>query len=248
MITKAYHRFINRANHFDADLELIDILSEAVKKNALTPRTGQVLFNHLNPTKHTTLAGRKNNRRSRAITVSHLKRTVYSAYIKDLFEDVEQYLIELIAAASSSTLSSDRLVGEHKVSIEINEILKCGNWEAVVNLVANNLFRKLQETRKTVKLFEEIDKKLGLGIDKQILDDALPYLEMRHLLVHSDGKVDAKFCQSYPEFGYTAGQNLQMNYPTISSARAKVFALAKEMDSKATQKLTIAAKYIHGNK
>lgn len=246
MITKAFHRFTNRASHFNADLELIDILTHAVSKNELTPTAGQYIFKHIDANKHTTLINRTNNSQSRKLAVSHLKRTIYSAFIKDIFEDVEQYLVDLIIAASSSSLSQDRLVGEHKISIPINDILKCGSWDAVVALVANDLFRKLQEARKTTLVFEQVDKKLGLNLDEQVIKEAMPYLEMRHLLVHSDGKADKKFCESFPDFGYTIGKSIPLNYPVISAAREKITTLVKEIDSKATSKLNIATKYIHG--
>lgn len=248
MVTKAFHRFTSRAAHFNADLELVDILTSAVRNNDLTPAAGLHLFKHLDANKHITLSNRVNNGHSRKLAVSHLKKTVLSAYLKDLFEDVELYLVELIIAATSSNLSPSRLVGEHNITIQINDILKCGNWDAVVALVANNLFRKLQEARKTMLTFDLIDRKLGLGIEKQILNDAMPYLEMRHLLVHSDGKADEKFCENYPTFGLTSGASIPLNYSVISTAREKITSLVKEIDEKAVTKLAMATKYIQGQK
>ena len=136
MITKALHRFTNRAAHYDADLELIDVFVRSVQKNELTPKDGKLILRHIEPDKHKTLINRAPNKGGRTAALTHLKRNVYGSYIKDLFEEVELYLIDLLIAVTATDISPDRLVGEHKVTFDINEILKCESWENVIKLVS----------------------------------------------------------------------------------------------------------------
>ncbi|SNR52889.1 hypothetical protein [Hymenobacter mucosus] len=246
MITKALHRFVSRVAHYNADLELIDVFAQSVYKNELTPRDGKLILRHVNPEKHKTLANRTSSHGGRSVAVSHLKKNVYGSYIKDLFEEVELYLIDILAAVTASDITPDRLVGQHKISFDINDILKCGNWDGVIRLLSKELFRKIQNTQKsTLYLLESIDTKLDLGADKTVIREAMPYLELRHLLVHSDGKADKNFCTSYPEFGAIEGEGIKLTFEVVSAARTKVVALVENYDGCVIRNLRLPDKFIH---
>ena len=81
-------------------------------------------------------------------------------------------------------------------------------------------------------MLEKIDAKLNLGADKAKGDAAMPYFDMRHLLVHADGLVDAAFCAAYPGFRETAGKRLSLTVLRIRRARTTVEALIKEYDDR----------------
>lgn len=183
MKTKYLVRFLNRAAQFEADLELIDVFFTASMAGQLA--SNQYLFKYVAPQKHVRLASRKVNRHNRELALNHLKGTIRAAFLKDIYEDVSTYITDLLAGAARAGLSPERLIGENKMSFEVNDVLKCGCWESVINLVAESLFRKLENERSTLKLLIAIDKKLNLGVPEKVIQDALPYLEIRHLLVHS---------------------------------------------------------------
>ncbi|RTQ45853.1 hypothetical protein EJV47_23780 [Hymenobacter gummosus] len=246
MITKALHRFTSRVAHYDADLELVDVFIQSVHKNELTPQDGKLILRHVNPDKHKTLAKRTPSSGGRAAAVSHLRRNVYGSYIKDLFEEVELYLIDLLVAVTATDIAPDRLVGQHKVTLDINEILKCGSWDGLIHLLSKELFRKIQNTQKsTLYVLESIDSKLNLGADEVVRREAMPYLELRHLLVHADGKADKNFCTTYPEMGATEDESIKLTFEVVSAARTKVVALIENYDKCVIEKLSLPDKFIH---
>lgn len=73
----------------------------------------------------------------------------------------------------------------------------------------------------------------------------MPYLELRHLLVHADGKADKNFCASYPEMGATEGDSVKLTFEVASAARIKVVALIKNYDKCVVEKLGLPDKFIH---
>src|SRR5689334_12453937 len=100
MKTKYFARFLNRSAHFDADLELVDILHIAIKHGILVPAEGDALFDFLNSDKHPRLSGRKSTSHGRVIAIGHLKSTLVASFIKDIYEDLTGYITDLIAGAA----------------------------------------------------------------------------------------------------------------------------------------------------
>lgn len=244
MKTKAFVRFLNRAAHFDADIELVDVLNLANRAGSLHSSTERYLFKYVLPDKHPRLANRTNSDHSRQLAITHLKATLCASFIKDIYEDLYAYLREILTAAAENGLDPNRLIGEHKLALEGNDLLRAGTWQAVVQLVSDGLFRKLENLQDTKKLIEKFNDKLNLGVDSTKIDAALPYFEIRHLLVHNDGLADAKFCNQFTTFGATVGQRLTMDYETINSARTAICALVTEYDEKVVANSVVPNSYL----
>lgn len=235
MATKPQLRFLNRAARFDADIELVDVFAIAVRKGDLTPVGGAPLLQHVDKRKHPRLAGQKPSDHNRKLVVAHLKKSINASYIKDLYEDFAAYLTDLVVCAARRGFSPDQLIGDHRLQIEANDLLKCGSYDAVLTLVGESLFRKLENLRSTKKLIESLDKKLGLGLDRALVDAALPYLELRHLLVHADGVADDAFCERFPDFGATPHEQIPLTSSTAGNARTAITRLVAHIDAKALQ-------------
>lgn len=233
MKTKPYVRFLNRVAHYDADIEIADVFSRSLP--ALHTAGGLRIFDAVDPTHHPRLAARVPSPHNRRLALSHLKSTLYSSFLKDLYEDVSAYLTDILAAAARHGFDPKRLVGDVKVEVRPNDILTAGNWKNVVELVAQAIFRGLENRRNTKELLTRINSTLDLGVQANRIKNALPYLEMRHLLVHKDGIADSKFCDEFPTFCST-GQKLQLDYLMIQDARRAVTALVEEFDNKVVAK------------
>lgn len=241
MKTKFHVRFFNRAAHLDADIELADVLKISIGHGALHTNGGQHIFDSVNPQQHPRLAARVNSQQSRRTAANHLKSTLCSSFLKDIYEDLTQYLQEVLEAAARNGLDPNRLIGEHKVSFEANEVLAAGNWTKVVEMVSKSVFRKLEAEKSTKSLLQKINTKLNLGVRTTTIDAALPYFELRHLLVHADGKADQTFCAAFPAFNAVVGQKIQLEFAILQDARVAIFALVNEFDKKVIAKNIVNA-------
>lgn len=241
MKTKAYLRFFNRAAHLDADIEMADVLKIAISHGALTVNGGPLIFDSVNVNLHPRLAGRKNNVHSRTLVANHLNASLCEAFIKNIYEDLIQYFSETLRAAAKNGLDSNRLIGEHQVSFQANEILSAKNWNLVVDMVSKSVFRQLENERSTKKLINKMNTKLELGVNQTTIDAALPYIEVRHLLVHNEGKADQLFCQSFPSFGAILGQKIKLDYTLLQSTRTAITNLVNEFDLQIVNKSVVAS-------
>jgi hypothetical protein len=230
--TKYLVKFLSRAAHFEADIELADVLGISSGSGVLSSTAGPHLFDAVNPAQHPRLASRKSNDHNRRLAVRHLKSSLCASYIKDLYEDFGDYMQEVLEAAAKNGISPNRLIGSHKINVEASELLAVGNWDGIVHMVARSIFRKLEDERNTKSLIQSMDTKLGLTLDQTKLEAALPYFELRHLLVHHDGVADKDFCKRFPAFPAKAGDKISVEFNVVQAAKTAVVDLAKEFDGK----------------
>ena len=240
MKTKCFHRFLNRIVHFEADIELVDVLNTASARGALNSTGGKHMFDDIAPSKHPRLAVRPNTAHARQLAINHLYVTLLGSFIKDIYEDAFRYFSDVLEAAVKRGVNPGQLVGDHQTNFKANDLLAAGSWNNVVALVSSSIFRALENEQNTRKLLDKLDTKLGLDVDAAKVSAALPYFEMRHLLVHADGVVDEAFCKAFPGFKETAGVKLKLSSQRIRRAHTAIVELIDEFDQKLISKGVVA--------
>lgn len=227
----------NKMLHYNADLELVDILCTSIDADALTPADNGSLFLHIENQKHPILSTWRICQENRSMAIYHLRQTVYGSYIKDMYEEFTHFLKNtIIEAVANLKTNPDRLIGEHKVSISAKEILNLDSKQAVNEKIVDSLFQTMEAERSTIKLIKSTCNKLGLEISEDLINGALPYLELRHKLVHADGKLDAEFRSLYPFIRHTNKNYVDLRYSLIKEARSNVNNLVIAIDDDALQK------------
>jgi hypothetical protein len=216
----------------DADLELIDIIQVAIGNSRLNSTGSTHIFDYIDPQKHEKLTSRANSDHSRRLAANHLKTTMRAAFVKSLYETTTIYFQDILKAATKKGLNVDRLIGEHSINITSKDLVKIGSYDKIIEKISCGIFRQLENEKSTKTLIEKMDKKLGLNIGSGIINPALPYLEIRHLLVHGQGKADKEFCDNFPHIGAVEGKLINLEYALISDARKTIVNLVKEFDKK----------------
>ena len=194
MKSKGYQRFYTRLDYFRLDREVADIF---VKNKELLAGEDKI-FSGVTATGHPLLNARENTEYSRTIVVKHLRNSIYVSFIKEIYEEVTEYIRYILRQAALNGADTNRLLGEHNVSMKANDILSKATKEEIVQLITDQMFQQLENERSTMTLIQKIKNKLGLTIEQSTIDSALPYLECRHVFVHSDGRPNADFLAKYP--------------------------------------------------
>lgn len=228
--------FKNKMRHFDDDIEFIDILNSTVKENSISPDADK-LFELQNAEKHPNISKYSICQDNRLLIVRHLKSTVYSSYIKDMYEEVTLYLRSIATEAyQNASVSPQRIIGEHKVNMSAVDILSGISDGTLTQTVIDNMFQVLESERSTISLIKKTCSKLGLTVNDDLINNAVYYLEIRHKLVHTDGYADHEFKSSHPNLRYTTGNYIDLTYQTIIDAKNAVFALVDAIDRDAIGK------------
>lgn len=230
MKSKACHAFQQKLSYFDDDIELVDVLRTGVLEGNLTDPASNNLLRHVDPSRHTHIARRRNSDGSRKNTINHLRSSIYSSYIKDVYEEVTQYLKSILKQASINGFNSGRIIGEHSFKMDAKSVLELGDWNSVCRMVSDSVFQNLESERSTLNLFKKIATKLNLIVDDHYINDALPYLEIRHFLVHTDGKPSQDFIAKYPHIRRRSNGYILLDYSLICSTRDSIKTLISVYD------------------
>ncbi|SDU32657.1 hypothetical protein [Pseudomonas yamanorum] len=231
MTTKALHAFLQKISSFDDDLALVDVIRIGMINGDLSSSNSKEILKNVDASRHPRLYKRKNSDKSRELLVNHLRQTVYSSYVKDIYEEVTQYLKILLEKCTENGFSPGRIIGEHAFKVDAKDILNAGSWESISRMLADSVFQALEAEKSTLKLFQKMSDKLDLKIDRSLIDSALPYLEVRHFLVHSDGKVSTEFKKKNPDIVVNKNFYVQLNFSFVNQMKEKVEALLMAFDT-----------------
>jgi|AntDeeMinimDraft_5_1070356.scaffolds.fasta_scaffold01280_10 hypothetical protein len=241
MKTQHLLKFLANSAHLDTDLEFVEIINKLNNEGRLKQSEDDYIFDFVDSAKHLKLSTRANSDQSRRLAMNHLKNTVRTAFLKRLYETTSIYFRNVLKSATEKGLDANKLIGEHSINMSSRELIKIGDYNKIVEKISNSIFRKLENEKDTKKLIEKLDKKLGLGLGAEIISNALPYLEIRHLLVHNAGKADKNFCETFPFISAEERKTIKLTNEIINNARTALVTLIKEFDKKVVQKELVNA-------
>lgn len=229
--SKYYVTFKNKMSHFDADLDYIDIICNDIENTDYVDSTE--LFPGSSNEKYKTLSTYKVVDSNRKLVVRHLRSTLYTAYIKDLYEEFTLYIKSMLKEVyENAKVNPERLAGEHKINLPATDILSHYQKGDLIDVVIEGIFQVLENERSTISLISKFHNKIGIEKDSKIINEAIYYLEIRHKLVHTDGCVDEEFRNAHNTLQYTHKGRIKLTYSTIIKAKEAVTKLVEDMDKK----------------
>lgn len=232
MNSKGYKRFIDRLRYFRTDNEVVEV----IVSNKELLKGEESIFVNVVEANHPILSKRQNNANSRTLVVKHLRKTIYVAFVKDMYEEVTEYIRYILKEAAINGADPNRLVGEHNVNMKANEILSKPNKREIISIIMEQIFQQLENERSTITLISKIKNKLGLNIPQDEIDAAIPYLEVRHVFVHSDGKPCEDFKRRYPEIKLDQNNRILLNSTFAKDAYKKIKNLILAIDNEMMSK------------
>lgn len=232
MKSKGYKKFENRMNYFRTDVELVDVLS----KNKEAIKGIGIIFKKVTEDHHPLLYSRQATKGSRKIVMSHLKKTVYVSFFKDMYEEVTEYIRYILYQASLQGATANRIIGEHTFKMGANDILSLATKNEIIKAVIDQVFQQLESERSTIELFQKTKNNLDLNIQQNLIDDAVPYMTCRHIFVHSDGKPNDEFKQKYQDIHLDDKGRIALNMDFLNKAYISINSLLKAFDEEMISK------------
>lgn len=243
--TTAQHHFTCQMDFHKSDVELIDSLCSRKAIEKLITDGIQDKYKYLQQD------SRLKDVESAYSPVQHLKGFMYASLIKQFHDYVMEYFRTVLALIAKNPNKGTVLLQLRSAcngkgckspdfSFSEEEILNASDVFQLKELFAKRILRGLEQKRDSLDLIQALYKMLGKSITKAV-DDAMPYLEMRHLLVHNGGKYDQKFVDKYGEHfeGVKNGAGIILNFEKMKSAAKRLRALVREVD-----KFVVEGKFI----
>ena len=248
--TTAQHHFTCQMDFHKSDVELIDSLCSRKAIEKLITDGIQDKYKYLQQD------SRLKDVESAYSPVQHLKGFMYASLIKQFHDYVMEYFRTVLALIAKNPNKGTVLLQLRSAcngkgckspdfSFSEEEILNASDVFQLKELFAKRILRGLEQKRDSLDLIQALYKMLGKSITKAV-DDAMPYLEMRHLLVHNGGKYDQKFVDKYGEHfeGVKNGAGIILNFEKMKSAAKRLRALVREVDKFVVEGKFIRDEYI----
>lgn len=232
MKSKGYQKFETRLVYFREDFELVDVLF--LNKEKL--KSDDKIFMMVNADRHPLLSGRESKKGSRKNVMTHLKKSIFVSFLKEMYEEVTEYIRYILLQGSINGVEPKRIVGEHNFKMQANDILSLATKEDVIRAVTDQIFQQLESERSTIELFQKTKNKLGLNVSQELIDKSIPYLTCRHIFVHSDGKPNDEFKAKYPEIRLDKKNRIALDLEFLNAAYKSVNDLLKAYDAEMIQK------------
>ena len=171
--------------------------------------------------------------------VHHLRQTIYSSFIKDLYEEVCLYLVNSMKLViEKRAYDINRFLSGNDINITAKELLQMTSYNDIIKYISDCIFHNMESeqkkshTRPVNDVIMQFEKRFGVSVDNKIKNEALPYLMLRHVLVHDDRKPQQEFLDRYPQFKVRENEHvIRLDHKTIEDAYSKVTKLIKEIDN-----------------
>ena len=231
MESKSFQRFRSKIEYIHQNQQLIDgsIKTLNSKLNSVTDKKKYITSElKLNRTDY----GKINhpiNEKERILSYSRSKTAEYT--ILELFRAFTLYMHDI----TDEMYQKDpiKIVGKINSGSTLTyvEIIKLGSFNNIREKIVNEIFRKFENERSTIKLIDKILSHTDVIVPDSLKDNALMYLEMRHLFIHNKGKADKKFKNKYGEnVQLKTGNKLPTNFKVVSKAIDTVNRFSKSID------------------
>ena len=122
---------------------------------------------------------------------------------------------------------------QNSTDLSYKDIFTLGSYAAILDEIAKRVYRNLEDERSTNKLLKKFIKTTNLNIAVNIQEDALVYLEIRHLIIHNNSKADDKFNRMNNHGLVTVNnrsKKIAINYALTISAINAIGLLCRTMD------------------
>lgn len=238
MSSKSYQSFNGKIRTLKQHLQLLDL--------SLT-RANAICTNNKNNGKYIAETLQSNINRHPQLNIPNQPADIRRIFTTTRKKVNEQAIIELYAYFSDYLLSVIREVentnpkrilnlvsSQATSSLTYKDIFNLNSYESILDEISKRIYRALENERSTSKLLDKFIKMANLNIPNNLKEDALIYLEVRHLIIHANSKADARFInmnQHELVKVNSSNKTLTINYAMTSAAIIKVNELCEKIDT-----------------
>jgi hypothetical protein len=145
----------------------------------------------------------------------------FTEYLRDVLAEMYKHNPLLVVG---------KAVGKHSLSFQ--ELVKLGTFKAIGEHIVAVTIRSLENERSTTKLLEKILDHTGTVIPQTVRDDALSHLELRHLIVHNNRRIDERYEKAYGDhLGVSVKDKVPTTFTTAEAAMRTTTTLVDRIDS-----------------
>lgn len=155
---------------------------------------------------------------------------LFSYYMKDILKEMYQLRPKSITEKSNKTLTYSKLS-------------EFSSLDEIVDYMIDDIFKELEGLRSTQKLVKRIIGHTKAQIPQEQSDCALMYLNIRHLIIHNDSKVDKEFYEKYKnKLQIALNGKAPTDFQTFQAALQSIYTYVRTIDQELISKHFISSR------
>ena len=241
--TKSYQIYTSKVRYMVMHTQLLDA-SLSMSKNASAKKhwkkTIAQAINVKNPCSEIQ-APNISSERNRVFAFSRSK--IYEQTIIDLYRFFSEYMKNLIKEFLDGDYDSllNSVAQNKDNKMEFIKILKLNDFDAIKDEMARIIFRRFENERSTPELLNKILTYACITIPESIKEDALLYLEIRHLIIHNASVADEayKIRNTANKVELLDGDKISFTYKLFDNAVNAINALCQMLDTELLKKMLV---------
>lgn len=236
-MTKSFQIFANRVSSMKQTFQLMDLaLTMAQKHCMIQAGKGRKLAETM---KGTLLSHRQLNIPDSKIDIRRTfitnRNRLNQQALVELFRAFSYYIKSIVRemAHQNPVKMQSLLSNKSERVVSYPDIINLGSYNAIITDMANRVFRSLENLRSTTDMLEKIIALSQANINQTIKEDALLYLELRHLIIHNNSRADDKFIDRNNKGLVKVNphnKKITYNYALSNTAMNVVYQLCKNID------------------
>ena len=195
----------------------------------------KTILEHLNLV-HESLDAMSREKRSAGSLARHAITRNSELAVQLLYTHLVEYLRSIVREMYDQ--KPLQIVNKVSLSLSYTEIVKLGSYDAIKVYMVDHVFRTFENQRSTKSLIEKIIDRTGIVIESSLLENALFYLEIRHLIVHNSSVFDNRFVENYQhKFAYVQdGKKIPISIGLARKSLKALQDLCHDIDKKLVEK------------
>lgn len=235
--TKSFQKFANRVASMKQTFQLTDLALSMSQKHCMKnagqgKKLAEIMKGSL--LTHRQLNIPDNKRDIQRTFVTNRSRLNQQALI-DIYRAFSYYIKNVIVELSHQNplKMQGLLCNKAEKSMTYPDIINLGSYDAIIKDMANKVFRSLENLRSTTDMLDKLLNLTRANIDQSIKEDALLFLNLRHLIIHNNSRADDKFIAANNRGLVNVNplnKKISYNYSLSNTAMNVVYQLCKQFD------------------
>jgi len=195
MESKAFQRFNSRFHYLQRHSQVMDIsLSKAFNLLKKEKDNGKTLCENLrvSSTKYDKLSEPASEY---ARIINYSKKECADSCFVELYNMFASYMKDILK--EMYLLRPKSITSKSKKTVTFTKLSEFDSIDEVVNYMIDEIFRDFENERSTPKLVKRIVGHTKISIPTHLSENAMMYLEMRHLIIHNNSIIDKEYYDKY---------------------------------------------------
>lgn len=149
--------------------------------------------------------------------------------IIEIFNAYAQYLKDILGEMYD--VAPEHILEKSNKMMTFADIQKHLSMDDLKKTMIDEIFRELEKSKSTKKTLYRVIDHTGIRIHRNVLDHALAYLDMRHMIVHNEGNINKDYERNHGKLmKLIDSDEVPVTYQTTKDMHEHVRKMVDELD------------------